>query len=206
MNVEQWQEFLKHYSIELLADNSDIEVDEEVYQSKWMGYEPATETQIIEAEKRLGVSLPNSLRNFYLVTNGWRETGHFIYDILPVEEIDWLQIRDSHLYGMACKHEKIPGPFNEDPNNEGLIEYRYQQGTQVKRSLAISSWGDAAIWLLDPGEQDAQGEWAGGCWASWIPGMEWLTTSFSELMEQELECFVRLRDDDLADIKNDDIR
>ncbi|MBV6623810.1 MAG: hypothetical protein KI793_12890 [Rivularia sp. (in: Bacteria)] len=74
----------------------------------------------------------------------------------------------------------------------------YEQGTQVKRSLAISSWGDAAIWLLDPKEQDTQGEWAGGCWASWIPGMNWTATSFAQLMEKELEDFVRLRDDDLT--------
>ncbi len=154
MNVEQWRQFLNQYTRELLDDNSEIEVSQEVYQSKWMGYEPATETQIIEAEKSLGVSLPNSLRNFYLITNGWRETGHFIYDILPVEEIDWLQIRDSHLYGIACELEEIQATSNE---------HRYQQGTQVKRSLAISSWGDAAIWLLDPREQDALSEWAGGC-------------------------------------------
>lgn len=101
---------LKRYSIELLADYSEIEVSQKVSQSQWMG------------------------------------------------------------------------------NNKS--------GTQVKRSLAISSWGDAAIWLLDPGEQDAQGEWAGGCWASWNPGMEWRATSFAQLMERELEDFIRLRDDE----------
>ncbi|WP_414624075.1 SMI1/KNR4 family protein [Calothrix sp. CCY 0018] len=185
MNIEQWQQFLKHYSIELLDEYSNIEVDEEVYQNQWMGYEAATETQIVEAEKRLGISLPNSLRNFYLVTNGWRETGCFIYDILPVEEIDWLRIRDSDLYGIACELEEIQATSNE---------HRYQQGTQVKRSLAISSWEDAAIWLLDPAEQNAQGEWAGGRWASWNPAMKWTATSFAELMKLELEDFIRLRD------------
>ena len=187
MNVEQWQEFLKHYSIELLADNSDIEVDEEVYQSKWMGYKLATETQIIEAEKRLGISLPNSLRNFYLVTNGWRDVGYFIYDILPIEKIDWLRLGKSYLYEMACKIEE---------KQDSSDEYCYQEGTQVRRSLAISSWGDAGIWLLYPGEQDAQGEWAGGHWASWKHDIDWWVTSFAELMERELEDFIRLRDDE----------
>ena len=195
MNVEQWKKFLKRYSIELLSENSEIEVDEEVYQSQWMGYEPVTESQIVEAEKRLGITLPDSLRNFYLVTNGWRETGYYIYDILPVEKIDWFHIIDPHLYGIACKTEQTQGPFNEDPNNERLIEYRYQEGTQVKRSLAINSDGDAAIWLLDPGEQDSQGEWAGGCWASWNPAMKWKAMSFAELMKQQLESFIGLRDD-----------
>ena len=185
MNIEQWQQFLKRYSIELLAEDSEIEVDRQAYQNQWMGYEGATETQIIEAEKRLGTTLPNSLRNFYLVTNGWRETGYFIYDILPVEEIDWLRIRDSHLYDIACRAEKR----QDIPDN-----YYYEQGTQVKRSLAISSEGDAAIWLLDPGELDAQGEWAGGCWASWIPGMEWRATSFRQLIELELEDFISFHD------------
>jgi len=185
MNVEQWKKFLKRYSTELLADNSEIEVDEEVYQSKWMGYEPATVTQIVEAEKRLCVNLPDSLRNFYLVTNGWRETGCFIYNILSVEEIEWLRIRDSDLYSIACELEEMRTTSNE---------HRYQQGTQVKRSLAISSWEDGAIWLLDPGEKDAQGEWAGGCWASWNPAMKWKATSFAELMKQELESFMNLRD------------
>ena len=195
MSVEQWKQFLKHYSTELLADNSDIEVDEKVSQSQWMGYEPAAEAQIVEAEKRLKMNLPNSLRNFYLVTNGWRETGYYIYDILPVEKIDWLRIRDSHLHSIACEIEETQSPFKEDPNNERLIEHRYEQGTQVKRNLAISSWGDAAIWLLDPGEQDSEGEWAGGCWASWNPAIEWIAASFVELMENELESFISLRDD-----------
>lgn len=188
MNVEQWRQFLNQYSAELLADNSDIEVSQEVRQNQWMGYEPATEAQIIEAEKRLDISLPNSLRNFYLVTNGWRDTGYFIYDILPVEEIDWLKIRDSHLYDIVCEIEKEFASSDE--------EYSYQQGTQVKRSLTISSWGDAAVWLLDPGEHDAQDEWAGGCWASWNPAMDWSATSFVQLMKQELESFISLRDDD----------
>ena len=125
------------------------------------------------------------LSNFYFVTNGWRETGYFIYDILPVEKVDCLRIRDSHLYDIACRAEKR----QDIPDN-----YYYEQGTQVKRSLAISSEGDAAIWLLDPGEQDAQGEWAGGCWASWIPGMEWRATSFRQLIELELEDFISFHD------------
>jgi len=45
MNLEQWKKFLKRYSIELLSEDSEIEVDEEIYQSQWMGYEPATEAQ-----------------------------------------------------------------------------------------------------------------------------------------------------------------
>lgn len=193
MNIEEWRKFLENYSAELLEDEIvAYEVPEEVHLSKWMGFSPASESQILAAEQRIGKSLPPSLRNFYSVTNGWRTTGLCIYDILPVEEIDWLQVCDDHLYELALDAEN-----NNDEgwtNEKFRDDYRYEQGTRVKRSLVISSWGDAAVWLLDPEEKDAHGEWSAGRWASWNPAMEWLTASFAELMLQEFESFLEFRD------------
>lgn len=193
MDIAEWQKFLENYSLELLEDESiAYEVPEEVHLSKWMGYSPASESQILAVEQRIGISLPPSLRNFYCVTNGWRTTGGCIYDILPVEEIDWLQVCDDDLFEIALNAENNNGEGWTNP--EGLADYRYEQGTRVKRSLVISSWGDAAVWLLDPGEKDARGEWSAGRWASWNPAMDWLTASFSELMQQEFESFLEFRD------------
>lgn len=165
-----------------------------LYEARWMGFEPASEGAIGEAERRLGRQLPPSLRTFYLVTNGWRATGFFIADVLPVEQAGWPKDRDPHLYRMACETEGHCRPFKRDPDGSRHREYVLEQGTRVKRSLAISSWGDAAIWLLDPGERPHDGEWPAGRWASWSPAMEWQAESFAELMKNELESFVRLRD------------
>lgn len=188
MNVEEWYQFLKRYSIELLqAEDLWLEVPDEAISNQWLGYPPASESQIYNAEQRLGRPLPPSLRNFYLVTNGWYTTGCFIYNILPVEKIDWLQAIRPHLYEIAIETE------NHSPNGEvsdWLLDYRYEQGTKVKISLAISSEGDAAIWLLDPGDKDRNGEWAAGRWASWNPAMEWTATSFEKLMLQEFEFLI----------------
>jgi hypothetical protein len=192
--MDDWRPFLERYSYQLLAsDDSRQKVPDEVRRAGWMGYAPATNSAIHTTEQRLGRTLPPSLRSFYAVSNGWRQTRFFIYNVLPVEELGWLADKKPHLYEMVCQTEQEPGPFEDDPGGVRLTEYRDEQGTRVKRSLVISSLGDAATWLLDPGAEPYAGEWPGGGWASWNPAMEWSARSFAELMEQELASFVELR-------------
>ena len=195
MTPTDWREFLRHYSDELLsADDWRIRAPAEARAARWMGFGPAPATAIEAAEQRLGRRLPPSLRTFYQVSNGWRATGFFIEDVLPVERIGWLKDRDPHLYQIASENEAHDRPFKRDPDGSRHREFVLEQGTRVKRSLAISSWGDAAIWLLDPGERPHDAEWPAGRWASWSPAMEWQAESFAGLMKHELEMFVRLRD------------
>jgi hypothetical protein len=195
MTSSEWRAFLRHYSDELLrAGDSRIELPAAARAARWMGFDPASAAAVEAAEGRLGRRLPSSLRAFYLVSNGWRATGPFIADVLPVEQVGWLRDRDPHLYGLACKSAAHSRPFKRDPDGSRLREYVLDQGTRVKRALAISSWGDAAVWLLDPGEHPHDAEWPAGRWASWSPGMEWQAASFAGLMKHELERFVRLRD------------
>jgi hypothetical protein len=195
MDPSDWRQFLERYSQELLAtDDTRIVVSPEARDSGWMGYAPASDEAIAQAERRLGRELPPSLKTFYSVTNGWKATGFFIWDVLPVEKIGWLCDRDPKLYELACGTEKLPGPFKKDPDGSRLREFRNEQGTRVKRALAISSHGDSALWLLDPDVETPGGEWPAGRWASWNPAMEWSADSFADLMEQEFENFLRLRD------------
>lgn len=190
-----WRKFLQEYSDELLRTSDlRITIPPEARESKWMGFKPASPEAIEAAEKRLGRKLPKSLREFYAVSNGWRATGYSIKDILPVESIGWLKDKDHDFYSLVSKTESTRGPFREDPDGSRLREYVLDQGTRVKRSLVISSWGDAAILLLDPGDHPHDGEWPAGMWASWTPGMEWEADSFGGLMQKELETFKLLRD------------
>lgn len=195
MGLTDWRQFLQHYSDELLkAADRRIQVPAEARAARWMGFEPASAAAVGAAEQRLGRRLPPSLRTFYLVSNGWRATGFFIEDVVPVEQIGWLKDRDPHLYQMACENEAHARPFKRDPDGSRHREFIVEQGTRVKRSLVISTRGDAAVWLLDPGERPHDAEWPAGRWASWSPGMEWQADSFAGLMRHELESFVRLRD------------
>jgi hypothetical protein len=106
--------------------------------------------------------------------------------LLPVEKIGWLVDREPHLYELVLQAESEPGPFKDDPGDQRLKEYRDEEGTRVKRSLVISSRGDAATWLLDPGAEPHDGEWPAGCWAAWHPAMSWQAPNFAELMAREL--------------------
>lgn len=190
----EWREFLQRYSLELLAtDDSRIEIPENARLSQWMGFAPATESALEENERRLGRKLPTSLRCFYSVSNGWRATGYFIYNVLTVETIGWIRELEPHLYELADKAESEPGPWPDDPGSLRLNEYRYEQGTRVKRALVISSEGDAATWLLDPGPEPHSAEWTGGTWATWNPAMDWTANSFAELMANQLAIFRDLR-------------
>jgi hypothetical protein len=159
-----------------------------------MGYAPATEAAIQAAEKRLGRKLPPSLRSFYSVTNGWRQTGFFIWDVLPVESIKWLRDREPHLYQLACETEAEPGPFRNDPGGARLRRYREENGTRLKRALVVTSRGDSAMLLLEPGSQPHDREWPGSLWATWDPAELWTVASFGDLMQEEYDSFLRLRD------------
>lgn len=194
MTTLEWKEFLESLSQELLADeNMRDRLPEGVLDSGWLGFDPASESEIQSIEKKIGKPLPRSLRTFYAVTNGWRIVGLFIWNILPVEEIGWLRQRVPDLYRLAQQTENTQGPFKDDPEDQRLKDYRFEQGTRVKRSLVLTSEGDASTWLLDPRTRNDDGEWAGGRWSSWNPAMEWSAESFSQLVKQEFETYRKLR-------------
>jgi hypothetical protein len=194
MNRREWREFLKLYSREFLSfDWSDTirhhstrgaVISEQARRAGWMGFEPASEAAISAAEDRLGRRLPPSLRTFYEVSNGWGMVGPFVFDVLPVEKIGWLKDVKPNLYEIACDIEgrRKGRPYDDARRQQHWLD----QGTRVKRSVAISSWGDAAMWLLDPGGQAHTADWPGGSWASWGLGMDWTSESFAALMRDEM--------------------
>ncbi|KAF1055209.1 MAG: hypothetical protein GAK43_00002 [Stenotrophomonas maltophilia] len=53
----------------------------------WCGAASASEQAIVDADRRLGVKLPKSYRDFLEVSNGFAMPGHFVDILLPVELI-----------------------------------------------------------------------------------------------------------------------
>ena len=198
MTPFEMRDFLQGYSRELIACAEIADrLPPEVVHSGWLGFEPVSEEQLLQAEQRLGVSLPESLRSFYRVTNGWRITGFFVDEVLPIGRIDWIEHLSPDLYRIASETEGAYGPIGEHVEGEHMAEYRFEQGTRVKRSLVISLEGDASTWLLDPGTQTVTGEWAAGRWSSWNPAMSWQAESFADLLFYELGSFRDLCDSDV---------
>lgn len=184
--VSAWTTFLAKYQtlsrrIGKLEGWEPIRFDE----SCWS---PASEAEIRAAEARLSVHFPASLRSFYLVANGWPADGWLQPAIKPLAHLNFLADHNPHLYSLADEAEHTPGPFKDDPESRRLAEYRMEQGTRVKRSLAISvDDGDMATVLLDPEFHSGAEEWPSGSWAHWHPAMRWEDASFGEMMRSRFE-------------------
>lgn len=179
MGPLEWKAYLQECSRRIIdagEDNTPI-LPEDAIRNSWLGYAGASSTAIRQAEKRLGVKLPPSLRAFYAASNGWRTVGCFIYAVPPVEKVGWGCDVEPNLYEIGVS---VEAQFGSDPDVD-LREHAYEGGTQVKRSLAASSWGEGSTWLIDPGTVNDKGEWAGGRWSNWNPGMDWIADSFEGL-------------------------
>jgi hypothetical protein len=208
MSIFNWTRFLKRWSQELLVSLGDEinTLPPDVLKSGWLGFEGATETQIAQAEDRLGLVLPPSYRAFLKVTNGWRYTTPFIYRLWPVEAIalfserrrEWLdaflmQHDESYLnYPRAQSH------YTEILDDEYLVYGDEQDCSKLRleylfSALEISDRGDASIYLLNPKIVAANGEWEAWFFGDWLPGAD-RYPSFQELMEAEYENFLELRD------------
>jgi hypothetical protein len=194
MTVDTWREFLANYSRELLEYPEELRnCSAEVVASGWLGFPSATEEQIQATETRIGRRLPPSLRNFYAVTNGWRDVSWSVWNIFPVEKLDWLPAYHSNLFTEDKYIEQDLRTARDEQDREWVRE----QTVYVNRSLVITDYGDAGFWLLDPERQDENGEWAAGHWASWHPAMEWDAPSFGEQMQKERVQHLELRNDTL---------
>ncbi len=186
---QAWRSFLARYSEEGFAWEKlwglSSHLTEDVTKRPWMGFAPADESALQTSESRLGRKLPPSLRCFYSVSNGWRQRGgqNDCYGVLPVEEVGWLRDRDLWVNQWARQVELKAGPFQNDPDNQRRNEYRYEQGTRVRRSLVISF--PRLCWMLDPGVEPHDGEWPGGYLLYSPLNMSWCATNFAELLAEK---------------------
>ncbi|MFC8719041.1 SMI1/KNR4 family protein [Kitasatospora sp. NPDC057198] len=203
MDRKQWREFLELWSAEwITAKQADPDADPiapEVLRDGWLGFSPATEAEVAAAEARLGRPLPPSLREFLLVSNGWRDAGPFIQQLAGAAELDWLRdTSERHwidiweeLAGLTEdedeeEDEEEEDDYDEDEEEEDdedeYDEVALAEARILARSLRLSLAGDAAVLLLDPEDVDADGEWAGYWLASWSGNGPQRHASFAELI------------------------
>lgn len=200
----EWRSFLEKLSREVLADESLRKLlPSDAVASSWLGYPPATMEEIKSLEERLGVSLPESYRSLLQISNGWRTTGAFIYDLLPTSQVGWF--RDLHqdwidawMSGVedGIKQFGEPKPITDEeyfvygPEQDSC---RFRDEYWVE-TLAISGIGDSAIFLLNPLVTTPNGEWEAWFFADWSPGAT-RYRSFWEMMQAELETLISFREE-----------
>ncbi|MFJ8741409.1 SMI1/KNR4 family protein [Embleya sp. NPDC127516] len=183
-----WRPFLDQWSEEWVAGHDperDGPLAEEVVRDTWLGFAPASEAEVAEAEARLGRRLPPSLREFLLVTDGWRDAGNFIYRLAGSAELEWLRDTDDRSWIDVWEE------LAEDEDDEEA--FGVQEAKVLARSLRLSLDGDAAIMLLDPDDVDGDGEWAGYWLASWSGEGPQRYESFHDLMHRQWVSFHALR-------------
>ena len=188
-----WRPFLEQWSAEWIAGHDpdkDAPLAQEVVRDAWLGFAPASEAEVAAAEARLGRRLPPSLREFLLVTNGWRDAGNFIYRLAGAAELEWLRDTDDRTW-IEVWEDLAEDDVEED--EDGEESFGVQEAKVLARCLRLSLEGDAAVMLLDPDDVDVDGEWAAYWLASWSGEGPERYGSFHGLMRRQWVSFHALR-------------
>jgi len=155
----------------------------------WCGSQPASESEIQEAELRLGVSLPPSYRAFLSISNGWRPFSSFIEQLLPVQGIEQFRVADPEDLGLIQKYYKEDEVSDseyldyETPKHNVALRHRY-----YPECIVIGkAWdgGAGELVLLNPHITFPNGEWETIFFGNWLPG-NWRYRSFREFVEQSV--------------------
>ncbi len=193
MTTEQWQDFLKTWSSEWLATKEHF--PPRVRKSGWLGNKPATKSQVMQLQSRLGFELPPSYRNFLLVSNGWSRTSDMISKLRSVNQVQWLETDDPQLLDVWAADNT-----DDAISNFSLADYFAYDGRPIfdrehfRKSLVIADPvpGDSMIYVLNPMVVASNGEWEAWRFANWIPGAERFP-SFELLMRAEHASFHLVR-------------
>jgi SMI1 / KNR4 family (SUKH-1) len=192
VTITDWRPFLETWSKELIEARAYPEIPPELVESGWLGFPGATDEQLSVAEARLGVRLPPSYREFLTVSNGWRQTGNFIWRIWSTEEIDWFRVRNADWIDAYAN--PFSGLGESSYTDEEYLVYGETQDSvrfrveYLESALEVSEIGDSAIFLLNPQVVTPDGEWEAWFFGNWLPGAS-RYRSFAELMEAEYHSF-----------------
>ena len=184
---DEWMQILSRLNSILLQSNVlRGNVPQQALSTGWCGLPPATESEIIRTEKRLGISLPPSYRSFLSISNGWRPFSTFIASLSPVEEIDRFQSADPQRLAM------VVGDYQEDElSDDEYLDYQTPEHMVALRLryfpesvLVGKPWGsESDIVLLNPSVVFPNGELEAIFFANWLPG-NLRYRSFRDLVEE----------------------
>lgn len=187
-NFFDWDFFLRTWSrdfLERLEDQEFASFSSEVIEARWLGYLPATDAEIEQAQTRLKIKLPPSYRNFLTVSNGWRNLDDLICRLFSTQEIEWLATRNQELIDAWMTGAVIGGEiFISD---DAYFVYGDEQDTCLLRdeylqtALEIGGNPQEQLILLNPQVIFEDGEWEAWLFAHWFPGAQ-RYRSFRELM------------------------
>jgi len=185
-----WRDFLEKCSL-TVTGSEDLIPEYKSLPKNWLGYDPATPAQILQAEQKLNCKLPPSYIDFLLASNGFKQLSCFLWDFLPVGKIGWLSDIEPEFVEIVEKYFGDIEVSDEQYNDysEDQISWAYKK-EYLLNTLVVSAWGDAAIVLLNPLVKFGD-EWEAWVYANWYPGARRFK-SFEDLMLHEHQNYVDL--------------
>jgi len=150
-----------------------------------MAFEPADISSIEEKEKKLGIKLPPSYKDFLLVSNGFKIISPFLDNLFSIEKIDWAR---------NLEEKWSIDMFNEDSAEVSDEEYFYYEDDQdsllsrtsyIPESLKVSEWYDGMCVFLNPFVKFGD-EWEVLEYATWFPGVQRYKSFLNYLLKTHL--------------------
>lgn len=161
-----WKTLIERISQHAI-DQNQMEFSEEIRNKKYLGKEPASDAEILAAEKRLGLRLPEDYRNFLAVSNGLECFSFTGSTLMSADQIHFFaKVSPDTVESWVSALQDIKPDFSE----------------KLKNSILIGGAEEEQQILLVRNDKD---RWE--CWhfASWTPG-ETVYTGFRYYMESEL--------------------
>jgi len=196
MSEHEWKSLMQQWSNDILASDYRRKFPQGLIDSGWLGFPPATEEEIQEAEARLQTELPASYREFLIVTNGWRMTTPFIDRVWGTEEVDWVTVKRK---GIIDRQREVIGELGEMdiPDSEYFVYNRAQpyllRQNDLENALEVGFGSQIDLYLFVPGMPASGAKWD-ACLEAPKSVESTRYRSFWDLMVAEYEGFLRLKD------------
>jgi hypothetical protein len=161
--VQAWHSLLSQWNddvFEHLAKKkaSDLTVlDMELLERGTFFLKPAKHTEIVECERRLGVTLSDCVRSFYEVTNGWWICGHYAEDF-PIYSVQQMCYLGDNF--PKWKFEQLQSmPDATDLEYRDYEEWPFLRPRDCATAIALTPMADAASIILNTRFSILEGEW-----------------------------------------------
>jgi hypothetical protein len=167
-----WKDFLKTISknlLERLNDDMLATLPREAIDNQWLGFAEASDDDIVDVERRLGMQIPPSYKAFLKASNGWYYLDDFISKLWPTQEVMLFSTKNQEIVDIwTAQDDKVPDAnYFVYGQSQDPIHIRTEY---LKTIFEIGYGQDNVFILLNPMIVTDEGEWETWFFASWLPG------------------------------------
>ena len=172
--------------MERMDEEDYAQLDDRAKNQKWLGNDPASLAEIDKTNKSIQISLPDSLKDFYLVSNGWRGFYPEMFTMYPLSKIQKFAVHNLDIIeamesGFSVSND-VSKVLGEDESQEPFLV----SAENLKQSIEIGKGEDDQYILLgrqNKGKAPESEQYVVWLFATWYPGV-YKYHSVYELLEK----------------------